>query len=232
MISTATNCPISSSPTRKVCSSSSKCGDSRKQTTNHTNYTNERKDNSNFSYSCNSCDSWFQLNGERIRMEQRDHPRTGAEVLVSALRDHGIRHVFGYPGGQLTPIYDALYRESSIRHILARDEQAAAFMADGYARASGRPGVCLAVCGPGVLNAATPLATAFTDSIPVLLISGQIATAGRGLRSGYYHENDQLEACKTFTKHRARPVDVQRIVSQLDEAFQVMLRGRTGPALY
>ena len=157
---------------------------------------------------------------------------TGADILVRRLKEHGVKHIFGYPGGQLTPIYDALYREGGIRHILARDEQAAAFMADGYARATGQPGVCLAVCGPGVFNAATPLATAFTDSIPVLLISGQIPSAGRGLRSGYYHENDQLEACKTFTKHRARPIDVQRIVSQLDEAFQVMLRGRTGPALY
>src|SRR4029077_2315431 len=92
-------------------------------------------------------------------------PLTGADVLVRRLRDHGVRHIFGYPGGQLTPLYDALYREPAIRHILARDEQAAQFMADGYARATGRPGVCLAVCGPGVLIAATPLATAFTDSI-------------------------------------------------------------------
>src|SRR3989442_15939250 len=115
--------------------------------------------------------------GESI-MERGRVPRTGAEVLVSALRDHGIRHVFGYPGGQLTPIYDALYRESDIRHILARDEQAAAFMADGYARATGQPGVCLAVCGPGVLNAATPVACSFTDSIPLLLLSGQIPTTG------------------------------------------------------
>src|SRR6266478_3801225 len=83
---------------------------------------------------------------------------TVADLLVARLRDHGVRHIFGYPGGQLTPIYDALYREPGIRHILARDEQAAAFMADGYARATGRPGLCLAVCGPGVLNAATPLA--------------------------------------------------------------------------
>jgi len=79
-----------------------------------------------------------------------DSPRTGADALVRRLRDHGVRHVFGYPGGQLTPIYDALYREPSIRHFLARHEQAAGFMADGYARATGRPGVCLAVCGPGV----------------------------------------------------------------------------------
>src|SRR5713226_4868281 len=133
-------------------------------------------------------------------MERTDLPRTGAEVLVSGLREHGVRHVFGYPGGQITPIYDAIYREAGIRHILARDEQAAGFMADGYARSTGEPGVCLAVCGPGVLNAATPLATAFTDSIPVLLISGQIPTAGAGLRSGYYHENQQAEACAGFTK--------------------------------
>src|SRR5260370_37445377 len=129
-------------------------------------------------------------------------PQTGADFLVRRLRDHGVRHVFGYPGGQLTPVYDALAREPALRHILARDEQAAAFMADGHARATGQPGVCLAVCGPGVFNAATPLASAYTDSIPVLCISGQVPTAGRGLRSGYYHENDQREACATFTKWR------------------------------
>src|SRR5437763_15891766 len=104
---------------------------------------------------------------------------TGADILVQRLRYHGVEHVFGYPGGQLTPVYDALYREPALRHVLARDEQGAAFMADGYARATGRPGVCLAVCGPGVLNAATPLATAFTDSVPLVLISGQVPAAGR-----------------------------------------------------
>src|SRR5262245_37694535 len=121
-----------------------------------------------------------------------DQPLTGADLVVRRLRAHGVRQVFGYPGGQLTPLYDALHRDGTIRHILARDEQAAAFMADGFARATGQPGVALAVCGPGVNNAVTPLATAFTDSIPFLLISGQIPRAGRGLRSGYYHENDQL----------------------------------------
>src|SRR5215475_7551443 len=107
-------------------------------------------------------------------------PPTVADVLVRRLREHGVRHIFGYPGGQLTPLYDALAREPAIRHVLARDEQAAAFMADGYARATGRPGVCLAVCGPGVFNAATAIASSFTDSVPVLLLSGQIASAGRG----------------------------------------------------
>src|SRR3982074_2668856 len=133
-------------------------------------------------------------------MAVAEHPQTGADLLVRRLHEHGGRHVSGYPGGQLTPIYDALYREPAIRHVLARDEQAAGFMADGYARATGRVGVCLAVCGPGVYNAATPLATAFTDSVPVLLLSGQVPTRGRGLRSGYYHENDQLAACATVTK--------------------------------
>src|SRR3954469_23919697 len=102
---------------------------------------------------------------------------TVADLLVERLREHGVRVLFGYPGGQLTPLYDALHRAGAPRHILARDEQAAAFMADGYARASGEPGVCLAVCGPGVNNAVTPLATAYTDSVPFLLISGQVYRA-------------------------------------------------------
>src|SRR6266852_1408180 len=93
---------------------------------------------------------------------------TVADFLVARLRAHGVQHIFGYPGSQIAPIYDTLYREPAIRHVLARDEQAAAFMADGYARATGKPGVCVAVCGPGVLNAATPMLTAFSDSIPML----------------------------------------------------------------
>ncbi len=156
---------------------------------------------------------------------------TAADLLVHRLRALGVRHVFGYPGGQLTPIYDALAREGSIRHVLARDEQAAAFMADGYARATGRPGVCLAVCGPGVYNAATALATAFTDSIPVVLISGQIATRGLGLRSGYYHENEQLNACTSLTKFRACSLSPGRLVEELDACFLQATSGRPGPAL-
>jgi acetolactate synthase-1/2/3 large subunit len=159
-------------------------------------------------------------------------PQTGAELLVRRLYDHGVRHVFGYPGGQLTPVYDALSRQTEIRHYLARHEQAAAFMADGFARATRQPGVCLAVCGPGVLNAATPLATAYTDSIPVLLISGQIPTKGRGLRSGYYHENDQQHACTTLTKWRTAVDDPALVVPLLDEAFQQLRQDRPGPVLF
>ena len=157
---------------------------------------------------------------------------TVADVLVRRLREHGVRHVFGYPGGQLTPLYDALARQSDVRHVLARDEQAAGFMTDGYARATGRPGVCLAVCGPGVLNAATPLATAFTDSTPVLLVSGQVARSGRGLRSGYYHENDQLAACASFTRWRARVEEPQALIPALDRAFATLTEGRPGPVLF
>src|SRR6516164_4765781 len=109
-------------------------------------------------------------------------PAPAADHLVRRLAAHGVRHIFGYPGGQLTPVYDAIYRTPTIRHYLARHEQAAAFMADGFARATGQTGVCLAVCGPGVLNAATPLAAAFTDSVPVLCISGQIPSLARALR--------------------------------------------------
>lgn len=156
---------------------------------------------------------------------------TGADLLVQRLVDHGVECVFGYPGGQLTPVYDALARQPRIRHILARDEQAAAFMADGYARASGKTGVCLAVCGPGVYNAFTPLATSFTDSVPVLLLSGQMHSAGLGLRSGYYHENEQLLAAATLTKARARATSAAAIVRELDALLSAAQERRPGPVL-
>ena len=154
-----------------------------------------------------------------------------ADLIVRRLHDRGVGVVFGYPGGQLTPLYDALFREPALRHVLARDEQAAAFMADGFARATGRPGVCLAVCGPGVLNATTPLATAFTDSVPVLLLSGQVPLKAIGPRSGYYHENDQLSACSTFTKWRARAESPAQIAPLLDRAWAELTTGRPGPVL-
>src|SRR4051794_14263634 len=156
----------------------------------------------------------------------------GADLLVRRLGEYGVRHIFGYPGGQLTPIYDALARTPAIRHYLARHEQAAGFMADGFARATGRPGVCLAVCGPGVFNAATPLLTAYTDSIPLLLISGQVPTTGLGLRSGYYHENDQARACAPLTKACFSVRRVEDMLPALDEGWQIMTSGRPGPVLF
>jgi acetolactate synthase-1/2/3 large subunit len=164
-------------------------------------------------------------------MQSSRQPANVADLIIARLAELGVSHIFGYPGGQITPLYDALYSQTAIRHVLARDEQAAGFMADGYARATGRPGVCLVVCGPGVLNAATPLATAFTDSIPMLLLTGQIPTAGAGLRSGFYHENQQVEACSTFTKGRFRIASSDEAMAKIDQAFGLASHGRPGPTL-
>lgn len=153
--------------------------------------------------------------------------RTAASWLVERLKQHGVSVVFGYPGGPIAPLYDALFHEPNIRHVLARDEQGAGFMADGYARATGKPGVCLAVCGPGVYNAVTPLATAFCDSVPLLLISGQVPS--RDLRSGYYHENDQIRVCEPITKARFRVERVEELIPAVDQAWQAMTTGRPGP---
>jgi acetolactate synthase-1/2/3 large subunit len=158
--------------------------------------------------------------------------RTVAAALVQQLAALGARHVFGYPGGQLTPIYDALIDEPRIRHFLARHEQAAGFMADGYARASGRAGVFLAVCGPGVYNAATALATSLTDSVPVLCISGQVPTKGAGLRSGYYHENEQEAAARSFCKAVVRAESPATAARMLCRAWEAATTGRPGPVLF
>jgi thiamine pyrophosphate-dependent acetolactate synthase large subunit-like protein len=163
-------------------------------------------------------------------MLSSDPSCTVARQIISRLAELGVSHIFGYPGGQITPLYDAIYNQSAIRHVLARDEQAAGFMADGYARATGRPGVCLTVCGPGVLNAATPLATAFTDSVPMLLLTGQIPSRGAGPRSGFYHENQQAEACATFTKGRFRITSSDQVLGMVDQAFALASHGRPGPS--
>jgi acetolactate synthase-1/2/3 large subunit len=146
------------------------------------------------------------------------------------LRDYGVRQVFGYPGGPLAPLYDALYRAPEVRHILARHEQGAAFAADGAARATGQPGVCIAVCGPGAFNAATPIAGAFSDSVPVLLINGQVPS--RDPRSGYYHENDQLTAFATITKAQIRVEAVGDLAASLDRAWTLTMQDRPGPVLF
>jgi acetolactate synthase-1/2/3 large subunit len=157
-------------------------------------------------------------------------PLTAARLVVERLKQYGVSVVFGYPGGPLAPLYDALFQEPAIRHILARDEQGAGFMADGYARATGRPGVCLAVCGPGVYNALTPLATAFSDSVPLLLLSGQVPS--RDPRSGYYHENDQLRVCEPVTKARFRAETAADVVPSIDRAWRALIEGRPGPVLW
>lgn len=154
---------------------------------------------------------------------------TGGQVVAQALRAHGVDVVFGIPGVHNLAIYDALL-DSGIRHIVARHEQGAAFMADGYARASGRIGVCLCTSGPALLNAVTSLGTAYADSVPVLCIASQIPLAGIGKQKGYIHEcPDQLACVRPVTSWCARADSVDAIPGVVREAFEHMLNGRPRP---
>src|SRR5512143_1753392 len=123
---------------------------------------------------------------------------TGAKILIEGLQREGVETIFGYPGGVVLPIYDELY-DSPLRHILVRHEQAAAHAADGYARASGNVGVCLATSGPGACNLVTGIATAYMDSIPMVAITGQVPT--RVLGSDAFQEADVTGITRSITKH-------------------------------
>ena len=154
----------------------------------------------------------------------------GAESLVQSLAAHGVDTVFGLPGVQIMPIFDALHGHPEIRVVNVRHEQAAAYMADGYARTSGKPGVALVVPGPGALNAAGALGTAYSASSPVLLISGQIGTGDLGRRRGVLHEvDDQLEVFRPITKWHHRVMAADGIPSAVRRAFQELCTGRPRP---
>ncbi len=154
----------------------------------------------------------------------------GAESLVQSLVAHGVDTVFGLPGVQIMPIFDALHGHPEIRVVNVRHEQAAAYMADGYARTSGKPGVALVVPGPGALNAAGALGTAYSASSPVLLISGQIGTGDLGRRRGVLHEvDDQLEVFRPITKWHHRVMDADGIPSAVRRAFHELCTGRPRP---
>jgi len=138
--------------------------------------------------------------------------KSGAQILIEGLKEQGVDIIFGYPGGVVLPIYDELY-DADIRHVLVRHEQAAIHAADGYARASGRTGVCLATSGPGACNLVTGLATAYMDSIPVVAITGQVPTSLLG--NDAFQESDITGITLPVTKHcflgqDAR--DVKRII--------------------
>ena len=155
---------------------------------------------------------------------------TGGEAVVRSLAAHDVDTVFGIPGTHNLGIYDALRAMGGIRHILARHEQGAAFMADGYARASGEVGVCISTTGPAALNTLASLGTAFSDSSPVLCIASQIPAEGIGLDKGYLHEcQDQLGSFAPVTKWRARADTVEAIPGVMREAFAQMLSGRPRP---
>jgi acetolactate synthase-1/2/3 large subunit len=154
---------------------------------------------------------------------------TGGELVVECLKAHGVKVIFGMPGGHTTGIYDALYGEGQIRHILVRNEQAGAFMADGYARATGEVGVCLTTAGPGATNASTGVAAAYSDSIPILLIAGQVKSDAADKEKGYYHEMDQLSFFRPITKWNASAKTVNDIPKALNKAFEMLKTGRPRP---
>ncbi len=155
--------------------------------------------------------------------------RSGAAILVESLVRQGVEFVFGYPGGAVLPIYDALFSDARIRHILVRHEAGAAHAAEGYARSTGKPGVVLVTSGPGATNAVTGIADAFMDSIPVIIITGQVATGLIG--SDAFQEADTIGITRHCTKHNYLVKDPADLAATIDEAFQIATTGRPGPVL-
>ena len=155
--------------------------------------------------------------------------RTGAETLMDSLVAQGVEVVFGYPGGAVLPIYDALFNDSRIRHILVRHEAGAAHAAEGYARSTGKPGVVLVTSGPGATNAVTGIADAFMDSIPMVVLSGQVATAMIGTDA--FQEADTVGITRHCTKHNYLVKDPADLAATVEEAFQIATTGRPGPVV-
>ncbi|MFZ3483735.1 acetolactate synthase 3 large subunit [Sphingomonas sp. 3-13AW] len=155
--------------------------------------------------------------------------KSGAEILVEALVDLGVELVFGYPGGAVLPIYDALFKQSKIRHILVRHEQAATHAAEGYARSTGKPGVVLVTSGPGATNAVTGITDALLDSIPMVVITGQVPTALIGTDA--FQEADTVGITSHCTKHNYLVKTPERLGSVVHEAFHIATSGRPGPVV-
>jgi acetolactate synthase I/II/III large subunit len=155
--------------------------------------------------------------------------RSGASILVESLVRQGVEFVFGYPGGAVLPIYDALFGDERIRHVLVRHEAGAAHAAEGYARSTGKPGVVLVTSGPGATNAITGIADAFMDSIPLVVITGQVPTSIIG--SDGFQEADTVGISRHCTKHNYLVRDPAQLAATIDEAFQIATTGRPGPVL-
>lgn len=154
---------------------------------------------------------------------------TGAEALLRSLENEGVDIVFGIPGGVLLPIYEALYGHKKIRHILMRHEQCAAHAADGYARATGKVGVCIATSGPGATNLVTGIANAYMDSVPMVAITGQVATPVIGTDA--FQEADITGITLPIVKHSYLIKDVRDLPRAIKEAFYIASTGRPGPVL-
>ncbi|MDR2852626.1 MAG: acetolactate synthase 3 catalytic subunit [Burkholderiaceae bacterium] len=153
----------------------------------------------------------------------------GSEVLVKALQAEGVRYIWGYPGGAALYIYDALYKQDSIQHVLVRHEQAAAHAAEGYARATGEVGVVLVTSGPGVTNALTGIATAYMDSIPVVIITGQVPTPAIGQDA--FQECDTVGITRPVVKHNFLVKDAKDLAITIKKAFHIARSGRPGPVV-
>ncbi|WP_374673491.1 acetolactate synthase 3 catalytic subunit [Ideonella sp.] len=153
----------------------------------------------------------------------------GSEILVRSLQAEGVKYLWGYPGGAVLYIYDALYKQDSIQHVLVRHEQAAIHAADGYARATGEVGVALVTSGPGVTNAITGIATAYMDSIPMVIITGQVPTPAIGLDA--FQECDTVGITRPIVKHNFLVKDVRDLATTLKKAFHIARTGRPGPVV-
>jgi acetolactate synthase-1/2/3 large subunit len=154
---------------------------------------------------------------------------SGAEMVVRAMKDQGVKHIFGYPGGAVLPIYDALFANDDLIHVLVRHEQGAVHAAEGYARSTGKPGVVLVTSGPGATNAVTGLADALMDSIPLVVLTGQVATHLIGTDA--FQECDTVGITRACTKHNYLVKDVNDLARVLHEAFQIATTGRPGPVV-
>jgi acetolactate synthase I/II/III large subunit len=154
---------------------------------------------------------------------------TGAQMVIRALRDQGVTHIFGYPGGAVLPIYDALFKVEGITHVLVRHEQGAVHAAEGYARSTGKPGVVLVTSGPGATNAVTGLTDALMDSIPLVMLSGQVPTHLIGTDA--FQECDTVGITRPCTKHNWLVKDVNELSRVLHEAFEIATTGRPGPVV-
>ncbi len=154
---------------------------------------------------------------------------TGAKMVVQALKDQGVEVVFGYPGGAVLPIYDEIFQQNDIRHILVRHEQGAVHMAEGYARSTGKPGVVLVTSGPGATNAVTGLTDALMDSIPIVVLTGQVPTFMIGTDG--FQEADTVGITRPCTKHNWLVKDTDKLAETIHQAFHVATHGRPGPVL-
>lgn len=169
------------------------------------------------------------MNASETAARAAGTPITGAEIVCRALAEEGVTKVFGYPGGAVIPIYDEIFKQSAFQHILTGHEQGAAHAADAYARATGKPGVLIVTSGPGATNAVTGISTAYSDSIPLIIISGQVGTSFIGTDA--FQECDTVGITRPCVKHNFLVRHVEDLAKTIKEAFYIATTGRPGPVL-